>query len=273
MNVGRIDRAFSNLRNADRAGLVAYVSAGDPDFDTSLRILQGLPDAGADLIELGMPFTDPMADGPTVQAASLRALESGMSLERTLELVEAFRKTDRETPIVLMGYYNPIYSYGNAAFLKNARTAGVDGLIIVDLPAEEDTELCTPAIDAGLNWIRLATPTTRDSRLPAVLSNTSGFVYYVSIKGVTGTGSADTESIEAAVTRLKQHTDLPIAVGFGIRTPEQAADVARVADAVVLGSAFCQVIADHAEAGATQCVHRVHALARELSRAIRMARS
>ena len=200
----------------------------------------GLPEAGVDIIELGMPFSDPMADGPAIQAASLRALKSGITLKRTIEMVARFRERDGETPIILMGYYNPIYSYGVEAFLAAATDASVDGLIIVDLPPEEDEELCQPALDAGLHWIRLATPTTDDTRLPTVLSNTSGFVYYVSIMGITGTRSATAEMVRTAVERLKQHTDLPVAVGFGIKTPEQAAEVAAVADAAVVGSSVIE---------------------------------
>ena len=234
----RIERRFAALRGAGRGGFVAFVTAGDPDLETSREILMGLPAAGADVIELGMPFSDPMADGPAIQASSLRALQSGMTLRKTLELVKAFREGDGETPIVLMGYYNPIYIYGVDAFLHDAVAAGVDGLIIVDLPPEEDDELCEPAVAAGLHWIRLATPTTDDARLPTVLTNTSGFVYYVSILGITGTKSAAAATVREAVARLKRHTDLPIAVGFGIKTPAQAAEVAGVADAAVVGSAL-----------------------------------
>jgi tryptophan synthase alpha chain len=241
---GRIARRFASLRAAKRGGLVAFVTAGDPDGDTSLAILKGLPQAGADLIEVGMPFSDPMADGPAIQASSLRALHAGMTLQKTLALVRQFRAGDAETPIVLMGYYNPIYQYGVDRFLADFKAAGADGLIVVDLPPEEDAELCLPALKAGVNFIRLATPTTDDKRLPAVLCNTSGFVYYVSITGITGTRSAADADIAAAVARLKRHTDLPVAVGFGIKTPEQAAAVAKVADAAVVGSALVTRVAE-----------------------------
>ncbi len=241
---GRIGRRFAALEAEGRGGLVAFVTAGDPDYRTSREIVLGLADAGADLIELGMPFSDPMADGPAVQAASLRALKSGMNLAKCLELVRDYRATDDAMPIVLMGYFNPIYSYGVDKFLAEARESGVDGLIIVDLPPEEDTELCLPAIEAGLNFIRLATPTTDDKRLPAVLANTSGFVYYVSVMGITGTKSATNKGIRDAVGRLRRHTDLPICVGFGIRTPEDARDVSRVANAAVVGSAIVEKVVE-----------------------------
>ena len=239
----RIEQRFAELRAAKRAGLVIFVTAGDPTYEISREIVLGLPSSGADIIELGMPFTDPMADGPAIQASSLRALKNGQNMKKTLSLVREFRAKDQTTPIVLMGYYNPIYSYGVDKFLKDAGTAGVDGLIIVDLPPEEDSELCIPAIKAGINFIRLATPTTDDKRLPTVLNNTSGFVYYVSIMGITGTRAASDTDITAAVTRLKAHTDLPVAVGFGISTPERAAAVAKVADAAVVGSAIVNKIA------------------------------
>ncbi len=236
----RVERRFAALKAERRSGLVVYVAAGDPDPETSFEIVKGLPEAGVDVIELGMPFSDPMADGPAIQAASLRALQAGMTLKGTLDMAERFRTRDDETPIILMGYYNPIYSYGPQKFLEDARSAGVDGLIIVDLPPEEDVELCLPTLAAGLHWIRLATPTTDDKRLPAVLSNTSGFVYYVAIMGITGTRSASGAAVHEAVTRLKRHTDLPVAVGFGIKTPEQAAEIATVADAAVVGSAVIE---------------------------------
>jgi tryptophan synthase alpha chain len=245
---GRIARRFARLAAAGRGGLVAFVTAGDPDPATARTLLHGLPAAGADVIELGMPFTDPMADGPAIQASSLRALKAGATLRGTLAAVGEFRRGDADTPIVLMGYYNPIHSYGVDRFLADAKAAGVDGLIIVDLPPEEDTELCLPAIAAGINFIRLATPTTDDRRLPTVLGNTSGFLYYVSIAGITGTRSAAEADVAAAVRRLKAHTDLPVAVGFGIKTPAQAAAVARVADAAVVGSALVGRIADHLDA-------------------------
>jgi tryptophan synthase alpha chain len=239
---GRIRRRFQALAVEGRGGLVTFVTAGDPDRDTFLEILHGLPAAGADLIEIGMPFTDPMADGPAIQAASQRALAHGIKLRHILDMVQGFRIEDPATPIILMGYYNPIYSYGVDDFLRDAREAGVDGLIIVDLPPEEDDELCLPALAAGVNFIRLATPTTDDARLPAVLANTSGFVYYVAILGITGTRSAGPEEVRAAVARLRRHSELPIAVGFGIRTPEQAAEVAGIADAAVVGSALVERI-------------------------------
>ena len=235
---GRIRQRFEALTAAGRGGLVTFVTAGDPDYETSREIVLGLPAAGADLIELGMPFSDPMADGPAIQASSLRALKSGMKLARVLDLVKEFRAKDDETPVVLMGYYNPIYSYGADKFLADARGAGVDGLIVVDLPPEEDEELCLPALKAGINFIRLATPTTDDARLPAVLSNTSGFIYYVSVLGITGTKSAAEGTVRTAVERLRRHTDLPIGVGFGIRTPENVAEVASVANAAVVGAAI-----------------------------------
>ncbi len=238
----RIDRRFAALRAEGRAGLVAFVTAGDPDRGISAEILRGLPAAGADVIELGMPFSDPMADGPAIQASSLRALKSGMTLKGVLEMARGFRAEDPDTPIVLMGYYNPIYRFGVEAFLKAAVAAGVDGLIVVDLPPEEDEEFCIPAIRAGLHFIRLATPTTDDQRLPAVLTRTGGFLYYVSIMGITGTRAVDAGAVEQAVARLKRHTDLPIAVGFGIKTPEQAAEIAKVADAAVVGSAIVDAV-------------------------------
>jgi tryptophan synthase alpha chain len=238
----RIERRFARLRQEGRGGLVAFVMSGDPDLDTSTEILRGLPAAGADVIELGMPFTDPMADGPAIQAAGQRALKAGQTLARTLAMVRDFRAHDDATPVVLMGYYNPIYVYGVERFLADACAAGIDGMIVVDLPPEEDDELCVPALGAGLSFIRLATPTTDDRRLPTVLTNTSGFVYYVSITGITGAAGAGENVIADAVGRLKRHTDLPIAVGFGIKTPEQAAAVARHADAAVVGSALVEKV-------------------------------
>jgi len=237
-----MERRFAQLAAEGRGGLVTFVTAGDPDGDTSLALLKGLPAAGADIIEMGMPFSDPMADGPSVQASSQRALKNGASLRKTLAMTRAFREEDQDTPLVLMGYYNPIYIYGVEAFLADAVAAGVDGLIIVDLPPEEDEELCRPACNAGIHWIRLATPTTDDKRLPTVLANTSGFVYYVSIMGITGTKSAAADAVNSAVKRLKKHTELPIAVGFGIKTPEQAAETVRVADAAVVGSALVDTV-------------------------------
>ncbi|NVN88430.1 MAG: tryptophan synthase subunit alpha [Rhodopseudomonas sp.] len=238
----RIDTRFAELQKQGRAAFVTFVMAGDPDLKTSLEIIKALPAAGADVIEIGMPFTDPMADGPAIQAAGLRALKAGTTLKKTLALVATFRNDDNTTPIVLMGYYNPIYIYGVDRFLVDAKAAGVDGLIIVDLPPEEDTELCLPAMKAGLNFIRLATPTTDDKRLPAVLANTSGFVYYVSITGITGSGSADAAAVGAAVARIKRHTDLPVCVGFGIRTPEAARAIAGQANGAVVGSALIDAL-------------------------------
>jgi tryptophan synthase alpha chain len=238
----RLDRRFAELKAEGRAGLVTFTMAGDPDHDAAFAILRALPKAGADIIELGMPFTDPMADGPAIQAAGLRALQGGQRMTKTLAMVAEFRKEDDVTPVVLMGYYNPIYIYGVDRFLIDATTAGVDGLIVVDLPPEEDAELCLPALNAGLNFIRLATPTTDDKRLPSVLKNTSGFVYYVSITGITGSATPDPGRVSAAVARIKRHTQLPVAVGFGVRTADQAAAIARGADAVVVGSALVEVI-------------------------------
>ena len=239
----RIDRKFKELANQGKKAFVAYVMAGDPDFDTSLELVLGLPSAGVDILELGLPFTDPMADGPTIQLAGQRALDGGMTLLKTLDMARRFRQTDQDTPIVLMGYYNPIYSHGVDAFLKDAKEAGVDGLIIVDLPPEEDSELCIPAQKAGLNFIRLATPTTDDKRLPKVLQNTSGFVYYVSITGITGAAEAEAGDVGPEVARIKAHTDLPVAVGFGIKTPEAAQSIAFVADGAVVGSAIISELA------------------------------
>ena len=267
---GRIARRFAALKAEKRGGLVTFVTAGDPDPDSSLKLLAGLPGAGADLIEIGMPFSDPMTDGPAIQASSLRALKAGMTLKRTLELVREFRAGDGDTPIVLMGYYNPIYQYGVDRFLADFKAAGADGLIVVDLPPEEDEELCVPALETGVNFIRLATPTTDDKRLPAVLRNTSGFVYYVSILGITGTRSAGDADVKKAVERLKRHTDLPVAVGFGIKTPEQAAAVARVADAAVVGSALVsRIAACAANSGAAEAVL---GLVRQLAAGVRGAR-
>jgi tryptophan synthase alpha chain len=240
---GRIERRFALLKEADRAALITYLCAGDPDPETSAALIAGLPAAGADLIEIGMPFTDPMADGPVIQAGSLRALRAGMTLARTLELVRGFRQGDADTPVILMGYYNPIYRYGAERFLDDAKAAGVDGLIVVDLPPEEDDELCLPALAKGLSFIRLATPTTDQRRLPKVLTNTSGFIYYVSMTGITGVGAPVVDLVGQAVALLRQHTSLPVAVGFGIRTAEQAGEIARVADAAVVGSALVDLIA------------------------------
>jgi len=244
----RIDRRFAALKKEGRAALVCFVTAGDPDLETSKAILLGLPKAGADVIELGMPFSDPMADGPAIQASSLRALKAGHTMRKTLDLVRAFRETDADTPIVLMGYYNPIYVYPNEAFLDDAAAAGVDGLIVVDVPPEADDELCLPAVARGLNFIRLATPTTDDKRLKTVLKNTSGFLYYVSITGITGAGSANPDDVQLQVARLKRATTLPVAVGFGVKTPGQARAIGQSADGVVVGSALVNAI----EASLTQ---------------------
>jgi tryptophan synthase alpha chain len=236
--VTRIDDRFAKLKAEGKSAFVAFVMAGDPDYDASLELVKGLPAAGVDVIELGMPFTDPMADGPSIQLAGQRALDAGMTLDRVLEMVAAFREGDQETPIVLMGYYNPIYHMGVETFLARAKAAGVDGLIVVDLPPEEDDELCLPANAAGLNFIRLATPTTDDKRLPKVLTNTSGFLYYVSITGITGAAAASAADVGPEVARIKASTDLPVCVGFGIKTPETAEAIARVADGAVVGSAI-----------------------------------
>ncbi|MGB9392377.1 MAG: tryptophan synthase subunit alpha [Xanthobacteraceae bacterium] len=239
---GRIDRRFAALNKEGRAALVTFTMAGDPDYATSLAILKALPKAGADVIELGMPFTDPMADGPAIQAAGLRALKAGQNMKKTLATVRDFRAGDDATPIVLMGYYNPIYIYGVERFLADAKASGVDGLIVVDLPPEEDFELCLPAMKAGLNFVRLATPTTDEKRLPTVLTNTSGFVYYVSITGITGAAAPDTGKVAAAVARIKRHTKLPVCVGFGVRTAAHARAIAEGADGVVVGSALVEAV-------------------------------
>src|SRR5438477_7203281 len=244
----RIDRRFADLRTQGRAALVTFLTAGDPDFETSVAILRALPAAGADLVELGMPFTDPMADGPAIQLSSQRALKAGQTMSKTLEVARAFRQSDAATPLVLMGYYNPIYIYGVDRFLRDAKSAGVDGLIVVDLPPEEDEELCLPALKAGVNFIRLATPTTDDKRLPAVLANTSGFVYYVSITGITGAAMPDLAHTADAVGRIKRRCALPVAVGFGVRTAEQAAAIARGADGVVVGTALVEAVRDSLDA-------------------------
>ena len=268
----RIERRFAALAREHRAALVTFVTAGDPDPATSLDILCALPGAGADLIELGMPFTDPMADGPAVQASSLRALEAGQDMHKTLRLVTDFRKADDATPIVLMGYYNPIYVYGVPRFLADAKAAGVDGLIVVDLPPEEDDELCLPTLAAGLNFIRLATPTTDDKRLPAVLHNTSGFVYYVSITGITGMAAPDTGKVAAAVARIKRHTPLPVAVGFGVRTAAQARAIAAAADGVVVGSALVDAVKQSLGGDKVGTVKAVTGLVAELAGGVRAAR-
>ncbi len=240
--MSRIDATFARLQTSGKKAFVAYVMAGDPDYDTGLEVVKGLPAAGVDIIELGVPFTDPMADGPTIQLAGQRALEAGQDLEKTLAYARALRETDDSTPIVMMGYYNPIYSRGVDAFLTDAKSAGIDGLIIVDLPPEEDDELCIPAQAAGINFIRLATPTTDDKRLPKVLENTSGFVYYVSVTGITGAAAAQADVVAPEVARIKAQTDLPVIVGFGIKTPEAAESIARIADGAVVGSAIVERI-------------------------------
>ncbi|HYD16071.1 MAG TPA: tryptophan synthase subunit alpha [Hyphomicrobium sp.] len=238
----RIDRRFAALKKEGRAGLVCFITAGDPDLETSKKILNGLPKAGADVIELGMPFSDPMADGPAIQASSLRALKAGQTMRKTLDMVAEFRKGDADTPIVLMGYYNPIFVFPSDAFLDEAAAAGVDGLIVVDVPPEADDELCLPAMERGLNFIRLTTPTTDDKRLKTVLKNTSGFLYYVSITGITGAAAANPADVQLQVARIKAATTLPVAVGFGVRTPEQARAMAKGADGVVVGSALVRAI-------------------------------
>jgi tryptophan synthase alpha chain len=249
MSNTRIEKRFADLKSEGRAALVTFVMSGDPDYETSMAIIKALPKAGADVIELGMPFTDPMADGPSIQAAGVRALQAGQTLKKTLAMVRDFRKDDSATPIVLMGYYNPIYIYGVDKFLVDAKEAGVDGLIVVDLPPEEDEELCLPALKAGLNFIRLATPTTDDKRLPAVLNNTSGFVYYVSITGITGSAAPDATKVSAAVQRIKKHTKLPVAVGFGVKNAESARAIAAGADGVVVGSALIDALKKTLDAG------------------------
>ncbi|MGV8998570.1 MAG: tryptophan synthase subunit alpha [Parvibaculaceae bacterium] len=272
----RLDKRFAKLQAEGRAAFVTFITACDPDFEASFEILKGLPAAGADVIEIGMPFTDPMADGPAIQASSQRALKAGATMVHTLDLVTRFRTNDQDTPIVLMGYYNPIYHMGVDKFLAAANKAGVDGLIVVDLPPEEDDELCEPAMKAGLNFIRLATPTTDDRRLPAVLANTSGFVYYVSINGITGSASPQANDVAAAVARIKRHTSLPVAVGFGIRTPEQAASIARTADGAVVGSAIVDAIAQQLDASGqlkSGGAAKVLALVSDLAKGVHSARA
>src|SRR6266567_1604878 len=271
----RIDKRFAALKAEGRAALVTYLMAGDPDTEASLAIVKALPGAGADVIELGVPFTDPMADGPAIQAAGLRALNAGQTLRKTLAMVREFRKGDDATPIVLMGYYNPIYIHGVDKFLMDAKAAGVDGLIVVDLPPEEDEELCLPTLKAGLNFIRLATPTTDDKRLPKVLTNTSGFVYYVSITGITGAAAPDATKVNAAVARIKRHTKLPVAVGFGVKTTEQARAIAEGADGVVVGSALVDVLRqslDTSGKGGPGTIKAVTKLVSALAEGVRSAR-
>ncbi len=272
--VARIDRRFERLAAERRAALVAYIMAGDPDPETSLDLLKALPAAGADIVELGMPFTDPMADGPPIQAAGLRALKAGQTLRATLAMVAAFRSGDADTPIVLMGYFNPIYVYGVEPFLQDARSAGVDGLIVVDCPPEEDDELCLPARKHGLSFVRLATPTTDDNRLPAVLANTGGFLYYVSVTGVTGSATPDFHSVGQAVARFKRHTSLPIAVGFGVKDAASASAVASVADGVAVGTALVEALRHslHRGKASAATVPAVTALVEELARSVHGAR-
>jgi len=270
----RIDARFAELKKQGRSAFITFVMAGDPDAATSLEIIKALPRAGSDVIEIGMPFTDPMADGPSIQAAGLRALQAGMTLKKTLAMVRAFRQDDDATPLVLMGYYNPIYIYGVDRFLADAKAAGVDGLIVVDLPPEEDSELCLPAMKAGLNFIRLATPTTDDRRLPAVLANTSGFVYYVSVTGITGGAAADSVAVAQTVARIKRHTKLPICVGFGIRTAEAARAIAANADGAVVGSALVEVLRNSLDAdgkASAKTVDAVAGLAASLAQGVRGA--
>ncbi len=271
----RIDRRFAALNGEGRAALVTFTMAGDPDYETSLAIAKALPKSGADVIELGMPFTDPMADGPAIQAAGVRALRGGQNMKKTLALVREFRKGDDATPIVLMGYYNPIYIYGVDRFLADAKAAGVDGLIVVDLPPEEDDELCLPTLKAGLNFIRLATPTTDDKRLPTVLSNTSGFVYYVSITGITGAAAPDASKVAAAVERIKRHTTLPVAVGFGVKNAASARAIASRADGVVVGSALVDALRlslDNKGKAGAGTVKAVASLVAALAEGVRSAR-
>jgi tryptophan synthase alpha chain len=271
----RIDARFRELAGEGRAALVTFITAGDPDYETSLAILKALPEAGSDIIELGVPFTDAMADGPPIQAASLRALAAGQTLKKTVAMVREFRKENDTTPIVLMGYYNPIYIYGVEKFLKDAKEAGVDGLIVVDLPPEEDEELCLPAMKAGINFIRLSTPTTDDRRLPAVLKNTSGFVYYVSIAGVSGAATPQTSNVIEAVARIKRHTNLPIAVGFGLKTPEHARAIASGADGAVVGSALVEAVRTSLDAqghATPKTVSAVTDLVSALAEGVRSAR-
>ncbi|UST69464.1 tryptophan synthase subunit alpha [Pseudomonas moraviensis] len=269
--MSRLQTRFADLKQQNRAALVTFVTAGDPDYDTSLAILKGLPAAGADVIELGMPFTDPMADGPAIQLANIRALAAKQNLAKTLQMVREFRQGNSDTPLVLMGYFNPIHKFGVERFITEAKEAGVDGLIVVDMPPEHNEELCDPAQAAGLDFIRLTTPTTDDARLPRVLNGSSGFVYYVSVAGVTGAGAATLEHVEEAVARLRRHTDLPISIGFGIRTPEQAAAIARLADGVVVGSALI----DHIASADTpeQAIDGVLSLCSALSQGVRKARA
>ena len=268
--MSRLQNRFAELKQENRAALVTFVTAGDPDYATSLSILKGLPDAGADVIELGMPFTDPMADGPAIQLANIRALAGKQGMQQTLQMVREFRQGNQSTPLVLMGYYNPIFVYGVERFIADAKEAGVDGLIVVDLPPEHNDELCEPAQSAGIDFIRLTTPTTDDDRLPTVLAGSSGFVYYVSVAGVTGAGAATMDHVEEAVARLRRHTDLPVCIGFGIRTPQHAAEVAKRAEGAVVGSALIDKIAE--AQSPQQAIDGVLGLCRELAEGVRGAR-
>lgn len=268
--MSRLQNRFAELKAENRAALVTFITAGDPDYATSLSILKGLPDAGADVIELGMPFTDPMADGPAIQLANIRALAGKQGMRQTLQMVREFREGNQSTPLVLMGYYNPIFVYGVERFISDAKEAGVDGLIVVDLPPEHNDELCEPAQSAGIDFIRLTTPTTDDDRLPTVLAGSSGFVYYVSVAGVTGAGAATMDHVEEAVARLRRHTDLPVCIGFGIRTPEHAAEVAKRAEGAVVGSALIDKIAE--AKSPQQAIDGVLGLCRELADGVRGAR-
>ncbi len=268
--MSRLQTRFAELKEQNRAALVTFITAGAPGYSTSLDILQGLPEAGADVIELGMPFTDPMADGPAIQLANIRALGNGQNLVKTLKMVREFRQENTTTPLVLMGYFNPIHYYGVDKFIADAKEAGVDGLIVVDLPPEHNEDLCEPAQAAGLDFIRLTTPTTDDNRLPTVLNGSSGFVYYVSVAGVTGAGAATLDHVEEAVARLRRHTDLPVSIGFGIRTPEHAASIARLADGVVVGSALIDKIAE--ATSSADAVQSVLGLCRQLAEGVRNAR-
>ena len=268
--MSRLQNRFAELKAENRAALVTFITAGDPDYATSLSILKGLPDAGADVIELGMPFTDPMADGPAIQLANIRALDGKQGMRQTLQMVREFRAGNQSTPLVLMGYYNPIFVYGIERFISDAKEAGVDGLIVVDLPPEHNDELCEPAQSAGIDFIRLTTPTTDDDRLPTVLAGSSGFVYYVSVAGVIGAGAATMDHVEEAVARLRRHTDLPLCIGFGIRTPEHAAEVAKRAEGAVVGSALIDKIAE--AKSPQQAIDGVLGLCRELAEGVRGAR-
>ncbi|MBV1700360.1 MAG: tryptophan synthase subunit alpha [Hyphomicrobiales bacterium] len=273
-NSTRITRLFARLKQEGRAALVTFVVSGDPDYETSLALMRALPGAGADIIEFGMPFTDPMADGPVIQAAGLRALKAGQTLHKTLAMVRAFREGNADTPIILMGYFNPIYVYGVELFVRDAKAAGVDGLVVVDLPPEEDDELCLPAMAAGLNFIRLATPTTDDKRLPKVLQNMSGFVYYVSINGITGAATPDYSQVASAVARLKRHTDLPICVGFGVRDAQSAGEIASHADGVVVGTALVKALQnslDRDDRPTLRSIKDVTTLVQELAQGVRAA--